>query len=145
MDPTARNSDCQFWSVVCQKSAEPRYPTQERDDCSCSRRSELYSLQPATDCANQDQSQIVAITMTSELEYNASRRPRTLAQLGESCLACSPTSCSSSDSPPSWPTSWDRGEPFWTSHTVRRMNSVNWRYSDCQFSVTACAKLEVVR
>src|SRR3712207_3835246 len=127
MDPTARNSDCQFWSVVCQKSAEPRYPTQESESCSCSSRSELLSLQPATDCANQDQSQIVAITMTSELEYSARRQPRARAHFGESGRACSPTNCSSLDSPPSSPTALDSGEPFWTSQTVKRMKSVNWR------------------
>ena len=31
------------------------------------------------------------------------------------------------------------------NQTVKRMNNVNWRYSDCQFSVTAWAKLELVR
>ena len=31
----------------------------------------------------------------------------------------------------------DSGEPFWTNQTVAKTNSVNWRYSDCQFSVAA--------
>jgi hypothetical protein len=39
----------------------------------------------------------------------------------------------------------DSGEPFWMNQTVSRMKSVNWRYSDCQFSVTACANDELVR
>jgi hypothetical protein len=34
----------------------------------------------------------------------------------------------------------DSGEPFWTNHTVATMKSVNCRYSDCQFSITACPK-----
>jgi hypothetical protein len=46
--------------------------------------------------------------------------------------------------PPSSPGCFDSGEPFWMNQTVSRMNSVNWRYSDCQFSVTAWAKLDVV-
>ena len=67
------------------------------------------------------------------------------AHRGESSCAWAPTSCSSSDSPPSLPTSLDSGEPFCTNHTVKRMKSVNCRYSDCQFSVTAWAKLDDVR
>jgi hypothetical protein len=39
----------------------------------------------------------------------------------------------------------DSGEPFCTNHTVNKIKRVNWRYSDCQFSVTACAKLDEVR
>ena len=73
------------------------------------------------------------------------RQPPALAHLGESGLTCSPTSCCSSDWAPSSPGCLDSGEPFWMNQTVSRMNSVNWRYSDCQFSVTACAKLDVVR
>ena len=36
---------------------------------------------------------------------------------------------------PPCPSSFDSGEPRWSSQTVSRMNSVNWRYSDCQFSM----------
>jgi hypothetical protein len=38
----------------------------------------------------------------------------------------------------------DSGEPRWTSHTVNRMKSVNWRYSDSQFSSTATPKFDEV-
>jgi hypothetical protein len=41
--------------------------------------------------------------------------------------------------------SFDSGDPLWTSQIVAAANSANWRYSDCQFSVTAWAKLAVDR
>ena len=134
IEPTARNSDCQFCSVASQKSEEPRYCSQESGSCSCSSCSALYSLQPVTDWASHDQSQIVAMTRTSELEYTQSRQPPALAQRGESGLACLPSICCSSLSPPSSPGCLDSVEPFWMNQTVSRMKSVNWRYSDCQFS-----------
>ena len=65
------------------------------------------------------------------------RRPWTLAQLGERASACAPTRCSSSDPRPGLSSSFDSGEPRCRSQIVVRMNSVNWRYSDCQFSSTA--------
>ncbi len=66
--------------------------------------------------------------------------PSTLAQRGEFCCACGPTFCLSSDSRPALSSSFDSGEPRCSSQTVNRMNSVNWRYSDCQFSITAFPK-----
>ena len=33
--------------------------------------------------------------------------------------------------------SFDSGEPFCRSQIVAAANRANWRYSDCQFSVTA--------
>ena len=66
--------------------------------------------------------------------------PATLAQPGEFCWACGPTFCRWSDSPPALSSSFDSGEPRWSSQTVSRMKSVNWRYSDCQFSITALPK-----
>jgi hypothetical protein len=38
----------------------------------------------------------------------------------------------------------DSGEPFCTSHTVRKMYRKNCRYSDCQFSATSTPKLAEV-
>jgi hypothetical protein len=39
----------------------------------------------------------------------------------------------------------DSGEPFCSNQTVAKANSANWRYSDCQFSITALPKLDEVR
>src|SRR3954447_25575017 len=102
-------------------------------------------MRPVTACAPQVPSQIEAMTSTSELEYTRVRHPPAAAHFGESGLACSPTFCSASDSPPSLPRSLDSGEPFWTSHTVTSAKSVNCRYSDCQFSITSTAKDDDVR
>ena len=63
--------------------------------------------------------------------------PRRAPRPGESGRACSPMSCSSSDSSPTSSGGLDSGEPRWMSHTVPRMNSENCRYSDCQFSRTS--------
>jgi hypothetical protein len=63
--------------------------------------------------------------------------PSTFAQRGEFCCAYGPTFCASSDSSPALSSSFDSGEPRWRSQTVSKTNSVNWRYSDCQFSITA--------
>ena len=56
-----------------------------------------------------------------------------------------PTFCSASDSVPGLSSSFDSGEPFCRSQTVANANSANWRYSDCQFSITALPKCEVER
>ena len=66
--------------------------------------------------------------------------PATFAQRGEFCCACGPTFCDWSDSRPALSSGFDSGEPRCTSQTVSRMKSVNWRYSDCQFSITALPK-----
>src|SRR3954454_13673354 len=145
IEPTARNSDCQFCSVACQKSDVPREPSQVTSGWWCVIWSELNSLQPVTDCPNHDSSQIVAITITSEFEYSAVRSPLVRAHRGESDRACSPTSWSSSDSGPASSSCFDSGEPFCTNQTVSRMYSVNCRYSDCQFSSTALPKADDVR
>src|SRR4051812_7661025 len=99
-------------------------------------------MRPATDWPIHDHSQTVPITSSSEFEYRKVRTPPAFAQLGDSAVACSPTFCSSSDSRPTLAGSLDSGDPRWISHTVPRMNSVNWRYSDCQFSSTSTAKDE---
>src|ERR1700742_2292208 len=70
VEPTARNSDCQFCSVVCQKSALPRYCSQFSVCSWCSIWSALYALQPVTDCANQETTQIAPTTISSECRYS---------------------------------------------------------------------------
>ena len=54
IEPTARNSDCQFCSVACQKSALPMYWSQFSGWSSCSICCALKELQPVTDCANHE-------------------------------------------------------------------------------------------
>jgi len=68
-----------------------------------------------------------------------------LAVVSEFCWAYAPTFCRWSDSRPPWSSSFDSGEPRWSSHTVNRIMSVNWRYSDCQFSITSTPKSEESR
>lgn len=68
--------------------------------------------------------------------------PRGFAQSGDSLSACSPTFCSSSDSRPCSPGFFDSGEPRSTNQIVASMKSMNCRYSDCQFSITALPKSE---
>src|SRR5215208_2212588 len=142
IEPTARNSDCQFCNVVCQKSALPTYWIQLSGSCLCSISSALYELQPVTDWANHEPAKIRPITISSELENSHVRAPPTRAHFGESGKACLPISWSFSDSVPALSSSLDSGEPFWSSHTVVRMKRKNCRYSDCQFSITAWPKLE---
>jgi hypothetical protein len=77
------------------------------------------------------------MSRTSEFEYTVVLHPPAFAHAGDPGSTCSPSFCSSSDSAPALSSFFDSGEPFWTSQTVIRMNSVNWRYSDCQFSVTS--------
>jgi hypothetical protein len=91
IDPTARNSDCQFWSVVSQKSAVPRYWSQPSVDSSWSSASSLKTRQPVSEWASQEPSQIVPITSRSEFEYSHSLSPRARAHLGDRSSACSPT------------------------------------------------------
>ena len=67
-------------------------------------------------------------------------KPRARAHFGESWSACSPIFWSASDWVPTSSTFLDSGEPFCTNQTVATMKSVNWRYSDCQFSITAWPK-----
>src|SRR3954449_8661081 len=67
-DPTARNSDCQFWSVSCQKSELPRYWTQVIACSLCCIASWLKTLQPDTDWANQDAKKITPITISKDWE-----------------------------------------------------------------------------
>src|SRR3954454_9436860 len=121
IEPTARNSDCQFCSVACQKSDVPREPSQVTSGWWGVIWSEFNSLQPVTDCPNHDSSQIVAITITSEFEYSAVRSPPVRAHRGESVRACSPTRCSSSDWLSAWSSSFDSGELFCRNQTVSRM------------------------
>src|SRR3954469_10274857 len=102
-------------------------------------------MRPATAWAAHVDSQIAPMTSASELEYRAVRRPPTCAHRGESSSAWRPTFCSFSDSPPSLPGGLDSGEPRWTNQTVSRMYSVNWRYSDCQFSITSAMNDDEVR
>src|SRR5919109_2052965 len=137
IEPTARNSDCQFCSVVSQKSALPRYCSQLRGSASCSIWSALYVLQPVTEWANHEPIQIVPMTIRSEFEYRNSLMPRVFAHFGEEACACSPIFWSRSDSRPTLSGSFDSGDPFCTNQTVATMKSVNCRYSDCQFSITA--------
>ncbi len=49
MEPTARNSDCQFWRVRAQKSECARYEVHGIGSRSCLRRVSLYDAQPAID------------------------------------------------------------------------------------------------
>jgi hypothetical protein len=65
--PTARNSDCQFWSVRSQKFAFARYLPHETVGCSCRGCSSLYSLQPVTDWPNHEAKKITDMTSKSEL------------------------------------------------------------------------------
>ena len=70
------------------------------------------------------------------------RRPPTFAHSGESGSACSPIFCCSSDSCPASSGFFDSVDPRWISQIVARMKSVNWRYSDCQFSITSTQKTD---
>jgi hypothetical protein len=54
--------------VFSQKLALPTYSSQESGASSCSIRSALFVLQPVTDWANHDPSQIRPITISSEFE-----------------------------------------------------------------------------
>ena len=49
------------------------------------------------------------------------------------------------DSVPDLSSSFDSEEPFCKSQTVANANRANCKYSDCQFSVTACPKSDVLR
>jgi hypothetical protein len=80
---------------------------------------------------------IAVITMRSELEKTLVRNPPTFAHAGEFRWACGPISCLWSDSSPMSSGFFDSFEPRWTSQTVAMMKTVNWRNSDCQFSITA--------
>src|SRR5215208_4202105 len=144
MLPTARNSDCQFCSVASQKSDVPRYPAQETVVSLCWICSALYTLQPVTDCPNNEAIQIAPMTSSSELESSHSRTPFAFAHFGEFCWAWGPSICSSSDPEPAWSTCLDSVDPFCTSHTLAITNTTNCRYSDCQFSITACPNEEDV-
>src|SRR5687767_9183109 len=135
--PTARNSDCQFWSVCSQKSAWLTNEPQETVASSCSRCSSLKKRHAVTDWANHDPTKSSAITSRSEFSYTSVRRPPTFAQRGASPGAYPRTCCFWSDSRPASSSRLDSFEPFWTSQTVARMKVVNWRNSDCQFSITA--------
>src|SRR4051812_11439047 len=102
-------------------------------------------MRPVTACATHEPTQIAVITISSEFEYTRVCHPPAFAHFGESGSAYSPIFWSSSDSPPALPSSLDSVEPRSTSHTVPRMNSVNWRYSDCQFSMTSTTNDDDVR
>jgi hypothetical protein len=67
-DATARNSDCQFCSVRFQKSDVPAYCPSVSGASRWSSWSASYSMRPVRSCANQDASQIAAMTATRELE-----------------------------------------------------------------------------
>src|SRR5215218_6412066 len=99
---------------------------------------------PVIDWPIHEASQMVVISSSSEFEKTNVRTPPTRAHSGESASAWRPIFCSSSSSVPSLPGSLDSGEPRWISQTVKRMKSVNWRYSDCQFSSTATPKFDEV-
>ena len=60
-------------------------------------------------------------------------------------LGCRRWVCRWSGSRGRWSSSFDSGEPRWSSHTVNRIMSVNWRYSDCQFSITSTPKSDETR
>jgi hypothetical protein len=85
------------------------------------------------------------ITTPRDREYSACPRPPTEAGRGESGRAYLPMRCSLSDSTPALCSSFDSGEPRWTSQTVAKRNRKNCRYSDCQFSATSTANRDVVR
>src|SRR6476659_10471575 len=121
MLPTARNSDCQFCSVRFQKFAETKYWGIEIGASRFCSRSLLYALVPATSCAPQEPRKNRPMTRPSELEYRAVRQPPARAHLGEFLLACAPSFCCWSSSPPLSSTGLDSGDPRWTSQTVRTM------------------------
>src|SRR3954452_5436757 len=94
-------------------------------------------MRPAIPWAGHVDSQMLRMTRTNEFEYTAVRQPPTFASLGEFGLACAPIICFSSVSTPSSPGCLDSVDPRCTNQTVASTYSVNWRYSDCQFSITS--------
>src|SRR5919107_5675140 len=141
MDATASSSDCQFCSVRFQKSGSMRYCAHVTGSCKLDSCSSSNAATPAIDWASQDPRKIKPITRPSEFEYRVRRNPSTFAHPGESSSANRPTFCSSSDSSPASSSFFDSGEPFCSSHTVKKMYRKNCRYSDCQFSATSAPKL----
>src|SRR5690349_14145852 len=118
MEPTARNSDCQFCRVRVQKSAFITYDAQEIGSWRLRSRSSSYASQPAMDWIVHESTKISPMTSIKDLEKIHSRSPPAFAQAGEPCSAYLPTFWSSSDSRPDLPSSFDSGDPFCTSQTV---------------------------
>src|SRR5215218_8166953 len=121
IEPTARNSDCQFCRVRDQKSASRRYWLHRNGSCIRCSRVSLYVAQPPTDCTNQETRKIAAISNDRDHENTVIRTPPTLAQAGDSWSAYRPSFCCSGLSSPASPTFLDSGDPRWTSHTVATM------------------------
>src|SRR5688572_28473356 len=117
---TARNSDCQFWNVRFQNSAEPTYAPHESGSSSCRICCSLKAFWPATDCASQESRKITAMVRPRDHEYSLSRSPSAFAHAGESAVAYLPIFWSLSDSVPALASSLDSGEPFCRNHTVAR-------------------------
>src|SRR5688500_5372434 len=121
IDPTARNSDCQFCNVRDQKSALVTYSVQVSGSWSRPSRVSLKATRPAIDWASHDSRKIDAITSVSDQENTVVRRPPTAAQPGERSSAYFPTFWSLSDSRPAFFSSLDSGEPRWSSQIVAVM------------------------
>src|SRR5215210_1216500 len=145
MVPIARNSDCQFWNVRFQKSAIRMYSSQPTACAPCVVCSSLYCDQLPSDSASQEAKKIAVIASSSEFSYTRRRQSFSFAHRGALPGACLPTFASSSVSSPASFNAFDSVEPFWTSQTVTRMKRVNWRNSDCQFSITLPPKSEETR
>lgn len=101
IDPTARNSDCQFCSVLAQKSG-PR--TYWPHDCGSWRRSRRYSsddAHPATDCTVHDARKMPPITRDNDHENSPVRNPH--AEPAD-CSSCDFVSgANSAHARPEWP------------------------------------------
>ena len=144
IEPTARNSDCQFCKVFSQKSVRVRYSPHETGFCWWSSRPALYSVTPVIDCANQVATQIAPITSSSEFlvqsapdpgDLRPARRVR-LSMLTYALILVGPR--------PSVPSCFDSGEPRCRSQTVSSLKSVTEGIR-CQFSITAVPNSEDTR
>src|SRR5919112_3874739 len=100
IEPTARNSDCQFCRVRDQKSASRMYSLHRIGSWRRCSRISLYDAHPPTDWTTQEARKIEAITSDSDQENTVVRTPPILAQVGESASACRPSFWSSGLSRP---------------------------------------------
>src|SRR3954447_22178764 len=125
IDPTARNSDCQFCRVRDQKSGSVRYFVHDSGSWTCCSRVSLLAAHPPMDCTNQHTRNISPTTRVSDHEYTFVRTPPARAHAGDSSSAYRPTFWSWSLSRPDSSTALDSGEPRCTNQTVAAMYSRN--------------------
>src|SRR3954454_5340512 len=111
IDPTARNSDCQFCRVRDQKSGSVRYLVHASACWRCFSRVSLLAAHPPMDCTTQHARKISPITTVSDHEYTFVRTPPTRAHAGECSSAYRPTFCSWSLSRTDSSTVLDSGDP----------------------------------